>query len=150
MPPQEILLPTTDEAEAFVLMIMAGLPSGVAMTYFHEGPEAQALHDRWVRSKEVQRATKKMQGGKDWQHMSSAERIQTALDKNYNEMAYFLYAQNYSDMSPGDKNRADICRQALETKIAGMAGRIDPLAQFWADVKAGRVVVPAFGAQKAS
>ena len=150
MPPTDtanrlpILLPTAEQAEQFVQMLMAGLPSNIAITYFFYDEQAAAVHDRWVKSRAVQLATKKLQGNKNWQDMTTDERIQRSLDKQYNEMAFFMYSNNYATLTPAERQRADICRQTLEQKIAGMAGKLNPLVQFYEDLKSGRVKVPTF------
>ena len=79
--------------------------------------------------------------GKSWQEMSLEERIHFSIDKHYSEMAYFLYSHNYSQLVGTDRQKADICRQALEAKIAGTAGKMGPLEQFWADIKTGKVTL---------
>jgi hypothetical protein len=82
--------------------------------------------------------------------MSAEERIRFAIDKHYNEMAYFLYSHNYGELSGPDKAKADTCRQALEAKLAGTAGKFTPLDEFWNDMRAklaaqraGPVALPA-------
>ena len=77
--------------------------------------------------------------GKRWQDMTVHEQIEAAVEKNYREMATYLYRNNYNELEGPHRSKADICRQALEAKIAGMAGKLDALSQFWADVQSGKV-----------
>jgi hypothetical protein len=74
-----------------------------------------------------------------WQEMSLQERIQYAIDKHYAEMAYFLYSRNYADLQGAEKAKADTCRMTLEAKLAGMAGKLDALSQFYADLASGKI-----------
>lgn len=133
---------TSDIARQYALMLGAGLPALEAIQYFYPDPlepgEAQRLVREWARTREVQDAINLLQG-KSWQAMSSDERIRFAIDKHYNELAYFLYSHNYAELSGSEKQKADTCRAALEAKIAGMAGKMGAIEQFWSDVQTGRV-----------
>lgn len=135
-------MPTKDEALSFAIMLQAGMPSLDAIRYFlPEGlgeREARELHDKWVRSKVVADAFLALQG-KPWQEMSLDERITWAINKHYGEMAYFLYSRNYAEMGPSDRAKADICRQSLEARQAGNAGKQDTLTKFFEDLKRGSI-----------
>ena len=135
-----------DSATQFALMLGAGMPSMDAITYFaEEGDQAEDLkfrHDRWMNSKLLQRAVLQIQGSA-WQDMTLEQRMRFAMDKHYSELAYYLYAHNYSDLQGNMKQKADTCRIALEGKLSGMAGKMDPLSRFWDDVLAGKVTIPA-------
>ena len=72
--------------------------------------------------------------GGTWHRMSDEERLDTSLTKHYNEMAYFLWTTNYTEIGGAEKLKADTCRQSIESKVAGMAGRESPLAQFYHDL----------------
>jgi len=130
------MLPSKDQALEFCLMLNAGLPSEEAIRFFLDGDTSwdedaiRGLHDRWVRSRTVQEAMLQVMG-KPWQKLSLQERMTFAINKHYNEMAYFLYSHNYSTISGADKTKADTCRVALEQKLAGTAGRLGPLEEFW-------------------
>jgi hypothetical protein len=134
-----------DTAQQFALMLSSGMPSMDAITYFLEeevAPDyAKFQHDRWMRSREVQKAIVTIQG-RSWQDMTLEQRIRHSMDKHYSELAYYLYSHNYSDLSGAGKQKADTCRLALEAKLSGMAGKMDPLSRFWDDVLAGRVTTP--------
>jgi hypothetical protein len=43
---------------------------------------------------------------------------------------------NYVEASGNDKLKADTCRTALETKLAGLAGSESPLSRFYHDMLA--------------
>ena len=120
-------------------MLQAGVPSKEAIMYFFED-EAAAVHyhDRWMRSKFLKEEVNKLQG-KAWQEISTDERISRAVDKHYNEMAWYLYSRNYVDLIGADRAKADTCRQALEVKLAGNAGKGTPIEQFWNDVRSGKL-----------
>lgn len=136
--------PTADQAMQFAMMLMAGMPGADSIRYFFEDEKDQAaMLDRWMASREVAAAIKKLQNDKDWQQMSLDERVRLAVDKTYNEMAWFLYSRNYSELGGAERAKADICRQALEAKIAGLAGKLDAITRFWDDVRSGRVVLAA-------
>lgn len=132
-------MPNKEQAEQFALMLQAGMTAGEAIRYFFpEEAQALAQAERWSKSAEVARAIVKFQG-KSWQAMAADERIQTAMDLHYNQLAWFLYSRNYAELSGPERQKADICRQALEAKLAGTAGKLDPLSRFWDDVRSGRV-----------
>lgn len=138
--------PSKDEALQLALMVTAGMPTIEAIKYFYPSePDPERIrfeHDRWMRTDEVKRAIKHVQGGKNWQEMSLEERIKFAVDKHYSELAYFLYTNNYATLTGADRQKADICRAALEAKLAGTAGKMDALTSWFDDVKSGRVKLP--------
>ncbi len=134
--------PDKESALQFALMLQAGMPSLDAVRYFlpDDCTEASARqqHDAWMKSKLVQDAFLALQG-KPWQDMSLEERITYAINKHYGEMAYFLYSRNYAEMGPQDRQKADICRNALEARQAGVAGKQDSLTRFFDDLKRGSI-----------
>lgn len=135
--------PTKDAALQFAIILSSGMPSIEAILYFApdlEGAELKGLHDRWMRADNVRKAILTVQG-KPWEKMTLEERIRFAIDKNYSEMAYFLYSHNYNDLVGNEKQKADTCRTVLEQKLAGMAGKMDSLMQFFDDIKSGKVKV---------
>src|SRR3990167_1242496 len=126
--------PTRSEALQYALMLGSGMPPLDILTYFY--PDLAPIDlkgelDRWNRSHNV-RAAILAQMGRAWQDMTLDERIAFAIDKHYSEMAYFLYSHNYAQLVGADKQKADTCRQALEAKLAGMAGKMGPLEAFCA------------------
>lgn len=136
----EDFLPTADEAQQFAVMLTAGMPPEEAILYFFdEKDNALAAIDRWMKAKTVRSAITQLQGGKTWQTMSLDERIQFALEKHYTELSYYLFSRNYVTLQGADKAKADTARTTLEVKQAGLAGKTEPLAMFWADVKSGKV-----------
>src|SRR5712692_4859010 len=136
----KMLDPTPEQAEQFALMLGAGMPSTDIIRYFFESEkDQQTMHDRWTRSRPLKAAIRRQQHDRSWQQMTTDERIQHSVEKNYNEMAYFLYAHNYADLSGAERQKADICRQALEARIAGTAGKLDAITRFWDDIRTGRV-----------
>lgn len=136
--------PNSDQARQFAVMLSVGAPPSEAIRYFL--PEEEMVSptylavqaELWLRSKAVQEAVRSIQG-KDWTEMTAHERISLAIDKHYTEMAYFLYSRNYVDLGGADKAKADTCRAALEAKLAGTAGKLSAVEQFWSDVVAGKV-----------
>jgi hypothetical protein len=66
--------------------------------------------------------------------MTDAQRLDVSLRKHYNEMAYFLWTTNYAECDGGEKLKSDTCRQSIEAKVAGMAGKESPLASFYHDL----------------
>lgn len=134
--------PSREQADHFALMLASGMPSLEVMSYFlaeGAGPqEIELAHNRWIRSKEIQAAILRLQG-KAWQELSLEDRIRLAIERHYSEMAYFLYTHNYGQLSGAEKQKADTCRQALEAKISGMAGKMDAITRFWDDVQSGRI-----------
>jgi hypothetical protein len=74
--------------------------------------------------------------------MSLEDRMRTALDQHYNSLAYFLYSHNYTEANSSDKPKIDTARQAIEAKLAGQAGKLDALSQFFDDISTGKVKLP--------
>ena len=140
--------PSKEEAYQFALMLKSGMPSNEAIRYFlPEDIDPQELilsHRVWVKSKLVEAASLAFQG-KRWEDMSLDERIQLAIDKTYTEAAYFLYSHNYAQLMGADRQKADICRQTLEAKLAGTSGKMGPLETFWSDIKSGKVKLGGVG-----
>jgi len=140
-------MPSKAEALQFALMLKSGMPAGEAIVYFlAEGQEWNAtevdgLCRSWMRSEAVKAAVEATMG-RPWQDMTPEEQIKFAVDKHYCEMAYYLYSRNYVELEGAAKLKADTCRVALEAKMAGMAGKMDPLTRFWDDIRSGRVRIP--------
>lgn len=134
--------PTPLQGENFAQMLLAGVPPGEAVRYFFpENTDSQVLANisrSWCRRREVTSAMTRLQGG-NWLDMKPEERIKCALDKHYAEMAWFLYNNNYGDCEGGKKTKADTAREALEKKLAGTAGQMDPLARFYDDLVTGKL-----------
>ena len=131
-----------DQAMQLAVMITVGMPSRDALRYFCppevDDREIDRVHDVTMRSKVVQAALVTVQG-KPWQDMTLDEAIDYTLGKTYREMAYFLFANNYGELSGPDRAKADECRRTLEAKKAGNAGALSALEQFYADFKSGAV-----------
>lgn len=133
--------PTPEQALAFAIMLKAGLPATEAIIYFFpeaDPPDLKHFLGIWQRSAEVQKATLKLLG-KPWQEMTLEEQLHCALDYHYAGLAHFLFANNYADLAPTDRAKADAARTAIESKLAGTAGKVDALGQFLEDVRSGRV-----------
>jgi|TARA_R100000306_G_scaffold41949_1_gene40832 hypothetical protein len=126
------------QAEQFALILLSGAPVVDAVDYFLDAKasDAQRLaaQQDWPAQEDVLAAIQRYTGGEKWHEMDDAVRMKVALNKHYNEMAYFLWTANYTDMTGNDKLKADTCRIALETKVAGMAGQESPLARFYHDM----------------
>ncbi len=132
---------TADLARQFALMLQGGMPAIDAIRYFVPGMEEQLLPgeaQRWMRSHFVSKAILFIQG-KTFQDMTLEEKIKYTLDLHYSQIAYYLYSRNYSELNGADRQKADICRSALEAKAAGTAGTRSPISDFWDDVRLGRV-----------
>lgn len=136
-------MPTKEQAEQFALMIHGGMPGMDALAYFFPDLSQEALAETlksWNRSPTVQRRILQLQG-KTFQDMTLDEKIKLSLDLHYSQMAYYLYSRNYANLSGTDKQKADTCRAALESKVAGTAGQNNPLAAFWDDIRKGKVTL---------
>jgi len=134
--------PTKLEAQQFALMVQSGLPQKDVIQYFFpdetDSKVLLGILKEWLQAPTVATATLQLMG-KAWQEMTNEERILFAIDKHYNEMATFLYSHNYCELVGNDRQKADICRAALEAKIAGTAGKLGPIESFWHDIKTGKV-----------
>ena len=126
------------EAEQFASMVLSGAPVAEVVRYFwdEEIPEEVLLacEETWPVQAEVLSAVRAQMGGEPWHRLSDPQRLDVALKKHYNEMAYFLWTTNYTECDGGAKLKADTCRSAIEAKVAGMAGRESPLASFYHDL----------------
>lgn len=132
---------TKEMARQFAIILSSGVPGSQAIAYFYpdDNPTShKAWLDKWMRDPEVQKQILILQG-KAWEERTIEEKIQYAIDKHYTEVAYFLYSHNYAELVGADKTKADTCRQVLETKLAGMAGKMDALTQFWQDINTGKI-----------
>ncbi len=132
------ILPTKEQAQQFALMLTTGIPPAEAMRYFLPDealPDVVVeMAERWARCADVRAAIIALNDDKAWSELTPEERIKKALEKHYNEMAFFLYSTNYIDLDGAKKQKADSCRSALETKLAGMAGKMDALSSFYMDM----------------
>lgn len=129
---------TKGEAEQFAQIVLSGAPVPEAVRYFWDvelAPETAAAYEAaWPVQADVLAALERLAGGAPWHRLPDAGRMDAALRKHYNELAYFLWTTNYTECVGADKLKADTCRVAIEAKVAGMAGRESPLAQFYHDL----------------
>ena len=135
MEPQTIRPLSAHEAREFALMILAGAPVADIVPYFWPDPMDEqtliACAELWPQQPEVQTAIEQLAGGEPWHKLSDEARWELALKKHYSELAYILWTTNYAEAEGPARTKADTCRTAIEAKVAGMAGRDSPLAQFY-------------------
>lgn len=139
------MMPTSEQAFQFALMLQAGLPASEAILYFTDSSdpaEVAAMLAKWMRSRAFKEATLKLMG-RPWHEMGLEEKIRHALDIHYAGLAYLLFSHNYAEVGPGDKAKLDSARQSLEAKLAGQAGRGDELSRFLNEVATGKLRLPA-------
>lgn len=139
--PAPVGVPDPDEALQFVIMLSAGLPPEQAILYFIETDQASdavQTASRWLRSRNVQAAQKKVMG-KSWTEMTLDEKVDYALNSHYSQLAYLLYSTNYLSVGSTDKAKLDTARQALEARKAGVAGKGDALSRFFDDLNSGKI-----------
>ena len=127
-----------EEASQFAAMLLAGAPVVDAVGYFfpddaHDAFIADAVEE-WPVQKEVLEAIQRYTGGEAWHTMSDEARSELALRKHFNEMAYYLWTNNYTELDGSGKVKADTCRQALQDKASGIAGQDSPIARFYHDL----------------
>ena len=126
------LLPKPDEAMELALMLQAGVEPRQALGYFFDSSsEADIAYAHWLPHRRLQEAFTKLNKG-EWQKLSPEERIELALNKHYAEMAYFLWTHHFAELAGKELDKADVCRDVLEKKLAGTAGQT-PLQRFWDD-----------------
>ena len=122
------------------MILLSGAPVTDAVRYFLPATASDAdravATEQWPAQAEVLEAIQRYTGGEAWHQMADQDRMSVALKKHYNEMAYYLWTANYAEMTGNEKLKADTCRVALETKLAGMAGQESPLARFYHDMLA--------------
>lgn len=142
--PGYTLTPSIEAASEVALMIASGMPSIEAVAYFVSDPDPgliKHVHDAWMAHAHIADAILRLQG-KAWHKMSADQRLQWAKDKAYAEMAYFVYSHNYSDLGGADLAKYDNCRKAIETKLAGMEGKVEGMQAFWNDLLSGKKQAP--------
>ena len=126
--------PTPLEAERFAALLHAGLPPHHAIKAFLPpaltADEVSVWMQEWVRDAQVGVAIEKLQGGR-WEELQLGQRVDLALIKQYSEMAYIMIVNHYDTANPQTQRVLDTCRATLETYQAGMAGRVDPLKEFF-------------------
>lgn len=141
-PSNLIPVPDPESAHAFATMLMAGMPPEDALAYFMTVEmtplEVGQMLRRWQGHFLVKRALTSMMK-KPWQHLTGEERMRLSLEHHYNQLAYVLWNNHYASAQGSDKTKMDTARQALEAKLAGQAGSLDPLSRFFEDIKLGRV-----------
>ena len=129
---------TTREAGAFAAMVLTGAPIAEAVRYFWDEEQTEAVliecEETWPMQAAVLKALEQQSGGEPWHELGDETRLDLALKKHYNEMAYFLWTTNYTECDGASKLKSDTCRQAIEAKVAGMAGKESPLASFYHDL----------------
>jgi hypothetical protein len=134
-----------DQAHQFALMLSCGVPAREAVPYFFDEDveldtsRVAEIATRWQRSKLVREELAKLSGG-EWTGLTQKQRIDKALEKTYNEMAYFLFTTNWAEQTnPGILAKCTQARTALELKAAGLAGSMNAIARFWDDLASGKV-----------
>lgn len=134
--------PTAEQATQIAIMIVSGMPSRDAIRYFtppeFDAKQTDYFHDAWMRSKTLADAIL-AQYGQPWQGMTLGEKLDLVISKSYTEMAYYLYSNNMAELTGPDLAKAQAFRVAIEQKLAGQAGKLDALSQFWDDLRTGRV-----------
>jgi hypothetical protein len=129
---------TAPQAEEFARIVLSGVPTSRAVYYFLPAEctkdDAEEAAKEWYAQKEVQDSLQRLTGGVPWQRLDRNERLTLALDKHYAELAYFLWSNNYSELDGAGKQKADTCRQALESKVAGTAGKGNAMERFYEDL----------------
>lgn len=126
--------PTAEEAMNLATLLDAGVPMVDAVRIVAPQLDPTVVADtaiRWEKDRAVRTAqVRLMPEGKDWRALTEQERIEYALRKHFNQMAYFLAAHNYGDLESGKRAKADACREALLKRLASLKGTGDPLEDF--------------------
>jgi hypothetical protein len=138
-----MVMPTEDQALQFAVMLQAGLPASQAILYFTNSEDSGEIAlqlSKWVKSAAVRRAQQKLMG-REWSAMTLNERCQTALDQHYSGLAFLLFSSHYAEADMAVKAKLDAARQALESKLAGTAGKQDALSQFLNDINTGKITL---------
>lgn len=137
--------PTDEQATQFAIILSSGLPAKDALAYFVDEPDpALFAHtlQKWEKSPKVAKALKHIMG-KDWQDMTWRERCEISIEWHYSQLALLMVRVNYLEASAADKQKLDTARSAIEAKLAGSAGQMSQVDQFFADLKSGRIKVAA-------
>jgi hypothetical protein len=124
--------PTAEQAQVFAELMAAGVPSSDAIRVANPELDPVVVVEcarRWEKDAAV-RAAQVTLNGNDWRGLSDQQRIELALRKHYNEMAYFLATHHYGEIETAKQAKADKCRDALEKKLAGTSGKADAVSQF--------------------
>lgn len=137
--------PDENQASQFAVMLEAGLTATQAILYFIESDDPGYLGQvaaRWTRARTVQKAQQALLD-KSWAAMSTDERMKVALDRHYSQLATILFSTHYAEANPQEKGKMDEARKALESKVAGTAGKGDPFSRFMDDLNTGKLKLAA-------
>lgn len=135
------MAPSNDQALQFVIILQSGVPANQAIGYFTDATDnAEVAHmlAQWMRSKAVRDAQTTLMG-KAWQDMTLDEKIHYALNLHYCQLAFTLYSNHYGEVGPADLTKLNTARVALESKLAGTAGKTDALSRFFDDISTGKL-----------
>lgn len=125
-------------------MLRAGLPASQAILYFIGSDDpGEVLHvlRKWQRSPSVRRAMASLLP-RPWEQMTGEEQMQDALKIHYSQLSLLLHSENYIEADPATKAKMDAARNSIETKLAGQAGKMSAMDEFFSDLKSGRVRLP--------
>lgn len=139
--------PSKEQAFQFATMLRAGLPAEQAIVYFLS-PEQQTdpllvglTLQKWTSSPLVAAESARLEG-KEWTSMTQDEMLNAAIGQHYRSLAWFLYSNNYTSANQVEKSKLDSARSAVESKLAGTAGKLNALDQFYQDIKSGVLKFP--------
>jgi hypothetical protein len=130
--------PSKGQAIEFASMIRAGVPLADVASCFVpaevEGDHARAtlagtIADRWPKHPLVSEALAAQDGGV-WHKLEDDTKYSVALKKHYAEMAHFIMTHNFAEAHTQNLAKLNDCRDVLEKKIAGTAGKSDPFTQY--------------------
>lgn len=127
---------TAAEAPQVAALLLAGVPALAIARSVLGGDEETAREAArvWPAQTEVRQHLTALTGGVMWQDLPPEQRLKIALDKTYAEMAYFLWANNYGELDGVGKAKADTCRESLERKLAGLAGKGSSIDQLYEEL----------------
>lgn len=125
--------PTKEQVELLARMLDAGVSAADAIDLC--APETEPsirpeLIEAWPRWPAVLNAQVRLNHGRDWLAMSTAERIEYATRLAYHSMAYAVYRRPVGALSGSDLTKHLNFLDRLEKKQAGTAGADDPMDAF--------------------
>lgn len=125
--------PTTIEARTMAELLECGVPAEDCVRLIDPVIDASIAKDvarRWEKDGAVRAAQVQLQGA-DWRSLSDEKRIEVALRKHYNQLAYYLATADYAALSTERRAIADKARDVLEKRKAGTSGQSDPVTAWF-------------------
>jgi hypothetical protein len=120
-------------ANIFAQLLNAGCPQVRAVMYLIPSvtpDQAATISVEWMRDSLVLNAVERINGG-EWLALPAEKRFEIVLNKQMSELAYFLWANNFNDITDKvDLDKMTQARTILRAEIQGKVDDTDPMNAF--------------------